>query len=303
VVLEEDDELHVTLAYLDPPRDGSAKYVLFADLDLVVVGPNGSIAYGNEVQDGDAFATNEKAVIDDGPGEYIVSVIANTFPIESVIVPFAIAVSHGTVSQVGQIASDCIGRGENGAICDRGHWKCTGAFAGSFCNRPVVNWAEKKADSFKLQPKEVAYVSFVRPSTSEPGINFKRGNENGISRGVGVCVGSEPFSKLADPGVQCVTDVYAETQYEPLYIELPGETRDRQYWGVVYCISNVTCGFTLEWESGDRKLRGLSAGQIVGIVLGAVALATVIIVIIWYCCCRESESETGTTSPEYKPVL
>jgi hypothetical protein len=54
--------LQVTLSYLDPAAAESAAFPPFTDLNLIVVGSDGSVSYGNDAPD--VFATNEKVIIE-----------------------------------------------------------------------------------------------------------------------------------------------------------------------------------------------------------------------------------------------
>ncbi len=82
-VLTDTMPLRVMLTWTDPPASLSAAAQLVNDLDLVVIGPDGTY-YGNGVSDGDR-ANNVEGIIIDNPavGEYTLVVKAHNIPVAS----------------------------------------------------------------------------------------------------------------------------------------------------------------------------------------------------------------------------
>jgi hypothetical protein len=74
-------DLHVTLSYLGPPLASTAESPLFADLDLIVVDPTGTVFRGNDITNRDALATNEEVIVLHATGRYGIHVTSNIFPI------------------------------------------------------------------------------------------------------------------------------------------------------------------------------------------------------------------------------
>jgi hypothetical protein len=298
LVLASITELHVVMSYLDPPLDSSAKYVFFADLDLTVVTPSGTILRGNGVAGADAFATNEKVVVQGAAaGTYKVHVTASKFPIESTSVQFALAVSAGTLKKQAVVSTGYIDKAASKAVCKSGQWKCdeSGEFAGVNCAEPVDEWHGKKNLKVTVEPKQVKYLRLTRPQTDEPGIQFIRKNSVHVSRGVTVCIAATPFSKLAEPGLQCVSDVYRDEIFDPLYIDLPKADGDVKYWAGVYCISNTTCEFQILWKSGDRTILGLSIAAFVTLIVGSVLFLCAIVALLKRVGCFPTTRSDGFT--------
>ena len=82
-----------TLAWNDPPTQNTQGLgpVLFADLDLYIVLPNGTIVYGNMNNDVDAFSTVEKVHVKlNECGNVEVHITANTFMEKETRIPFSI---------------------------------------------------------------------------------------------------------------------------------------------------------------------------------------------------------------------
>jgi subtilisin family serine protease len=283
-------ELHIVLAYLDPALPASAQYVFFADLDLVVRTPDDDLVRGNNVPQGDAFATNEKVVIKNAKaGEYKVHITASTFAISSERIFFAVAASEGLFGNV-RATGECIGTGQNGAKCQSGQWKCANDFVGVNCQFAFVDWPEETFHRFRLAPKQISYQKFKRKSTSKLGVQFYLQNTVNVLRGITICLSAASFIKLADPGLQCVTSVYQDAVHDSLYIEIPEERKEKPYWAAVYCVSNTTCSFQLSWVSSHRPIGGLSVGAIAGIVIAGVVVTGIIVAfIVWCCCCHRSK--------------
>ena len=92
--------LRIMLAWTDPPASLSAAAQLVNDLDLVVIGPDSTTYYGNDVASGDHTNNVEGVIINDPPlGAYTVQVGGYNVPVASQ--PYALAVAgpiSGTVT-------------------------------------------------------------------------------------------------------------------------------------------------------------------------------------------------------------
>jgi hypothetical protein len=91
--------LRVLLAWTDSPASLSAARQLVNDLDLVVIGPDGTVYHGNRVAGGDRINNVEGVVIDRPPvGRYSVQVRAYNVPVAAQ--PYALTVGGplGTLS-------------------------------------------------------------------------------------------------------------------------------------------------------------------------------------------------------------
>ncbi|HET9222695.1 MAG TPA: S8 family serine peptidase [Roseiflexaceae bacterium] len=93
--------LRVMLAWTDPPASLSAARQLVNDLDLRVIGPSGTVYYGNNVATGDRINNVEGIVIDNPPvGQYSVEVRGFNVPIATQ--PYALAVAR-SFAEAGQM--------------------------------------------------------------------------------------------------------------------------------------------------------------------------------------------------------
>jgi uncharacterized repeat protein (TIGR01451 family) len=100
-VLDSSQPLRVMLAWTDPPASLSAAQQLVNDLDLRVIGPGGTVYYGNNVSSGDRINNVEGIVINNPPvGQYSVEVRGFNVPIAAQ--PYALAVA-GPLAAVGQM--------------------------------------------------------------------------------------------------------------------------------------------------------------------------------------------------------
>jgi uncharacterized repeat protein (TIGR01451 family) len=100
-VLTNTQPLRVMLAWTDPPAELLAAQQLVNDLDLTVIGPDGTTYYGNDAATGDRINNVEGVVIDQPPvGRYTVHVHAHQVPIGSQ--PYALAVA-GPIGASGQL--------------------------------------------------------------------------------------------------------------------------------------------------------------------------------------------------------
>ena len=92
--------LRIMLAWTDPPASLSAAAQLVNDLDLVVIGPDSTTYYGNDVASGDHTNNVEGVMINDPPlGEYTVQVGGYNVPVASQ--PYALAIAgplSGTIT-------------------------------------------------------------------------------------------------------------------------------------------------------------------------------------------------------------
>ncbi len=92
VVLTDTQPLRVMLAWTDPPASLYAAVQLVNDLDLIVVGPDGTNYYGNHFTSGDRINNVEGTVIHTPiPGPYQVAVRSFNVPIASQ--PYALVVA------------------------------------------------------------------------------------------------------------------------------------------------------------------------------------------------------------------
>jgi uncharacterized repeat protein (TIGR01451 family) len=93
--------LRVMLAWTDPPASLSAAQQLVNDLDLRVIGPGGTVFYGNNLPTGDRINNVEGIVINNPPvGQYSVEVRGYNVPIAAQ--PYALAVG-GPLADAGQL--------------------------------------------------------------------------------------------------------------------------------------------------------------------------------------------------------
>jgi hypothetical protein len=100
-VLSSDQPLQIMLAWSDSPASLSAARQLVNDLDLRVIGPGGTIYFGNNVPAGDRINNVEGVVIAHPPvGQYRVEVYGYNVPIATQ--PYALAVA-GALSTRGQL--------------------------------------------------------------------------------------------------------------------------------------------------------------------------------------------------------
>ncbi|MBV9789645.1 MAG: DUF11 domain-containing protein, partial [Chloroflexi bacterium] len=100
-VLTSDQPLRVMLSWTDPAASLSASKQLVNDLDLVVVGPNGTQYYGNSMATGDRTNNVEGVVINNPPlGFYTVRVRGFNVPIASQ--PYGLSVA-GPISVQSQL--------------------------------------------------------------------------------------------------------------------------------------------------------------------------------------------------------
>jgi subtilisin family serine protease len=83
--------LRIMLTWIDPPASLSAAKQLVNDLDLIVIGPDGTRYYGNNKADGDRINNVEGVIINNPPaGKYTVEIKGYNVPIETQ--PYALAV-------------------------------------------------------------------------------------------------------------------------------------------------------------------------------------------------------------------
>jgi hypothetical protein len=122
-------------------------------------------------------------------------------------------------------------------------------------------------------------------------VQFNIQNQVNVLRGITICISTAPFSKLADPGLQCATNAYRDTDGDPLYFDMPAETEEKPYWAAVYCVSDKTCSFELSRVSGDGTSGGLSTGAIIGIVIGVLVVVAIVTFVVVYCVCRSSSKQ------------
>jgi hypothetical protein len=107
-VLTSTQPLRAILSWTDPPASLSARAQLVNDLDLVIVGPDGTVYYGNGGRTEDRINNVEGVIIDaPPPGPYRVEVRSFNVPVASQ--PYALAVA-GPVGDEGgtEIESDKI---------------------------------------------------------------------------------------------------------------------------------------------------------------------------------------------------
>jgi serine protease AprX len=103
-VMTNTQPLRVMLTWTDPPASLSAATQLVNDLDLQVVGPGGTIYYGNAITSGDRINNVEGVVVHNPPlGRYEVMVQAFNVPIFGQ--PYALAVT-GPLSDTPSIVND-----------------------------------------------------------------------------------------------------------------------------------------------------------------------------------------------------
>jgi subtilisin family serine protease len=165
--------LIVSLAYLDPPLDPSYLNPLFADIDLVVVHPNGQAFFGNGRQD--SLSTVEKVIIDNvTPGRYELHVISSEFPLPqrinySMVIRGPFNHSDFTSNPViiqGTTVRQCL---PNCANCVEGKCLCAESRRGHSCQDAVALTSEDGVVEVNLAVGVITYIKLVMQKSNGTG--------------------------------------------------------------------------------------------------------------------------------------
>lgn len=165
-IQENDYPLSITLAYLDPPLSSISYMPLFADLDLVVISPNGKIFKGNGFED--QFQTIEKVIINPAvKGTYHIHILASQFP-QPLTVPLYSIVINGKFNQTDLVSNPSFLIEENTDVCYqkcshgsciKGQCVCDHGYYGQLCDQKAIDKIMKN-DYIELNHKIVKYYQF-----------------------------------------------------------------------------------------------------------------------------------------------
>lgn len=221
IVTSSGSPLSVTLSYLDPPLPAQCSVPLFADLDLVVITPNGKTFKGNGFEnklDEDQFASTEKVIINKAAkGEYKIHVLSSTFSMPKEV-PYSIVV-NGKFKQtdfstnpaflIEERTNSCYASCKNGQ-CVNGICKCNAKYYGHSCNKKA-GLSTLKTSDLEMNNKVVKYFLFKiindketksKTNTSVDVFTIKFNNDN--KYGIGYCFNFEAKTlKIADAGQEC----------------------------------------------------------------------------------------------------
>jgi hypothetical protein len=277
-----------TLVWNDPPLDVDALFGIFADLDLIVVGPDGTVYYGNGLPD--AFATVEQVAIPNAPvGVYSVHVVTREWAIGFEDVNYSLVFAGGidpdAPATPERLASEDCPRdcGLNGD-CVGGQCRCRDGFAGKYCEESVADWAPDVSTRVLFPRKVVRYFGISRAATAR--YLRIRPVQHGwpVSIGIRGCL-SDRFAAISDPVWSCASAAAPLTT--SLFFDIGATNRTMAL--ALYCISKDNCDLDLTWASVDNmdepqpaKDKPANWNLIIWLAVAIMVLVAIGVVMIWY---------------------
>jgi len=175
-----EEDLIITMSYLDPPLSKLRIYPLYSDLDLIVISPSKKIWLGNmyPYSQPEHFSTNERVVISKNEievGTYSIHVISdNYFGVSGPI--YAIAVSgpfnhsdiiSNSVFLNKKIHKTCSYGCLNGYCSTNGVCKCKEGYIGKRCEQKIQKIHSLEPFSLSLAPNQIEVFEFILENVTD----------------------------------------------------------------------------------------------------------------------------------------
>lgn len=206
-----ENDLSVTMIYIDPPLNPDNDALFFADLNLIIKAPNGRYYVGNDVSsvsDTDSFSNIEKVSInqnDIGPsgGDYEIHIISNEYALDDEIVNYSVVV-NGPFEQTDfeknpiilskSDSNQCINACNNHGTCgSNGLCVCNEGYIGAFCNTGINELHDGESDQFEYTHKHIRYYK-VSPKQASPNMSLLKFSlsHTPVAGSVFVCASEDP---------------------------------------------------------------------------------------------------------------
>jgi hypothetical protein len=246
--LTETKDLKIVMCYLDPDMPLENAWPFFADLNLAVVAPDGTVHRGNGMID--QFTTIEAVLLPAAAtGTYKVIVSSSEFPTGGDDVFFSLVIrgvklplSAGFTKEARSCIPGCTG------TCTNGKCVCRPNKAGPLCDQDIVALAKGTPLAVHLRTKEMRYFKFTFPGNDA--LRLTLTNTTAITNGLFVCLGQAPLTDIADHP-QCLTNQFNDFTglFDGDSVVLPG-LPGGEFGGLTYCSSHLEfCDYEISWQS------------------------------------------------------